>query len=359
MRILVVHPVMSFLGGGERLCCESIRALVLAGHKVTLLSEQFDEREVESFFGYKGLFDEVNMLLYPRKTSTARLGSYSHIIHALRSQHRKLRNSPVDLIFSTQDPGYIPDLSLGVVQWGYFPRQFASYPRRSLASVLRAIPLRVHYNQKISRIGLVLAISEYSKSHLDSRWNRPSVVVYPSCNMVFPRKKQDIVITVARAIPEKRLELFWDVARLVPNYEFRMLLTTDPGRASYFTQLAAQKPQNGQIVTNPRKHEYDQHMGEAKVYLHLMRGEHFGITIVEAMSAGCMPIVHNSGGPKEIVGTDIGFIWNSVEELPGLIRSAMGQSPCDDCVRRAELFSSRRFEENLSSVFSQLGTGNP
>lgn len=350
---------MSYLGGGERLCCESIRALVLAGHKVTLLSEEFDEDEVESFFGYKGLFSEVSMLLYPRKDSAARLGSYSHLIHALRSQNRKLRNRTIDLIFSTQDPGYIPDISLGIVQWGYFPREFPSYPRRSFASVLRAAPLRVHYSEKISRIGLVLAISKYSKSHLDSEWNRPSVVVYPSCNMISSRKKQDVVITAARAIPEKRLELFWDVARNLPNYEFRMLLTTDPGRASYFTQLVAQKPQNGQIVTNPQKPEYERHLGEAKVYLHLMRGEHFGITVVEAMSAGCVPIVHNSGGPKEIVGTDIGFTWNSLEELPDLIRSAMDQSPCDDCVTRAESFSSRRFDENLSSIFSRLGTSNP
>jgi len=32
-----------------------------------------------------------------------------------------------------------------------------------------------------------------------------------------------------------------------------------------------------------------------------MRYEHFGISTVEAIAQGCIPIVHNSGGQKEIV----------------------------------------------------------
>ena len=44
--------------------------------------------------------------------------------------------------------------------------------------------------------------------------------------------------------------------------------------------------------------------------------EHFGITVVEAMAAGCIPIVVNKGGPPEIVRNGIdGFHFNSKEEL--------------------------------------------
>jgi glycosyltransferase involved in cell wall biosynthesis len=44
--------------------------------------------------------------------------------------------------------------------------------------------------------------------------------------------------------------------------------------------------------------------------------EHFGITTVEAMSAGCVPVVINKGGQREIVndGTN-GFLWDTPEEL--------------------------------------------
>jgi glycosyltransferase involved in cell wall biosynthesis len=44
--------------------------------------------------------------------------------------------------------------------------------------------------------------------------------------------------------------------------------------------------------------------------------EHFGITTVEAMSAGCVPVVINKGGQKEIVDEGInGYRWNTIDEL--------------------------------------------
>jgi glycosyltransferase involved in cell wall biosynthesis len=42
-------------------------------------------------------------------------------------------------------------------------------------------------------------------------------------------------------------------------------------------------------------------MREAKVYFHTMVGEHFGISIVEAMAAGLIPVVSDVGGPTEFV----------------------------------------------------------
>jgi glycosyltransferase involved in cell wall biosynthesis len=42
-------------------------------------------------------------------------------------------------------------------------------------------------------------------------------------------------------------------------------------------------------------------MREAKVYFHTMVGEHFGISIVEAMAAGLIPLVSDVGGPIEFV----------------------------------------------------------
>ena len=43
--------------------------------------------------------------------------------------------------------------------------------------------------------------------------------------------------------------------------------------------------------------------------------EHFGMTTVEAMAAGCVPVVINKGGQPEIVEHGVsGFCWNTVEE---------------------------------------------
>ena len=44
--------------------------------------------------------------------------------------------------------------------------------------------------------------------------------------------------------------------------------------------------------------------------------EHFGIVIVEAMAAGCIPLVFNGGGVTEIVDhKENGYAWDSEKEL--------------------------------------------
>ena len=57
----------------------------------------------------------------------------------------------------------------------------------------------------------------------------------------------------------------------------------------------------------------------AKVGLHTMKQEHFGIAIVEMMSAGLVTIAHSSGGPlHDIIGCSeepIGYLCNSTEEF--------------------------------------------
>jgi glycosyltransferase involved in cell wall biosynthesis len=363
MRIMIVHPVMAFQGGGERLCCETIHTLQSLGHQVTLLCETFEPSRIEAFFGFKGLFENTTLALYPAMNNMGKLGTAAHLIHHLRGQSRILKkigsthNPPFDLIFSTQDAGYIPDASLPVIQWGYFPRVFPKplecHSPRLLASAFRWLPLRFHYAHKISRIGLVLAISQYSKSYLDYEWKRPSVIVYPPCNMVSRREKRSLVVTVARALPVKRLELFWKVARLRPEYEFLMILTRDASYLEYYASLSRDSPRNGRTIFNPEKETYHRLLGEAKVYLHLMEGEHFGISIVEAMSAWCVPVVHDSGGPKEIVA-ESGFLWKRLEDVPDMIDEAMRGSPSAIARSRAEDFSVSKFETRLSSVFSRL-----
>ncbi len=50
--------------------------------------------------------------------------------------------------------------------------------------------------------------------------------------------------------------------------------------------------------------------------LHPDFAEHFGISTVEAMGAGAVPVVINAGGQKEIVKSgENGFLWDSLDEL--------------------------------------------
>ena len=66
---------------------------------------------------------------------------------------------------------------------------------------------------------------------------------------------------------------------------------------------------------------------------HPERFEHFGISVVEAMAAGAVPIVFGAAGPAEIVrdGVD-GLHWSTLDQLADLTVELVG-----DEARRAEL----------------------
>jgi glycosyltransferase involved in cell wall biosynthesis len=57
---------------------------------------------------------------------------------------------------------------------------------------------------------------------------------------------------------------------------------------------------------------------KSKIYIHAMKNEHFGMSIIEAMAAGLVPIVHRSGGPWEDILKGLqghyGFSYSSKSE---------------------------------------------
>jgi glycosyltransferase involved in cell wall biosynthesis len=61
-------------------------------------------------------------------------------------------------------------------------------------------------------------------------------------------------------------------------------------------------------------------MRKSSIYFHPKPAEHFGISIVEAMSAGLVPIVPDVGGQTEFVPSKYQF--HTVEDAAQIISSA-------------------------------------
>ena len=102
-------------------------------------------------------------------------------------------------------------------------------------------------------------------------------------------------------------------------------------------------------------------MAEAKVYVHCARNEQFGIAIVEAMAARCVPVVHDSGGPREIVTQDVGYRWQNTLEASQKISTLMEDDELRErlsrsSASRAELFSNDVFESSLATTLKEYGT---
>jgi glycosyltransferase involved in cell wall biosynthesis len=89
---------------------------------------------------------------------------------------------------------------------------------------------------------------------------------------------------------------------------------------------------------------------------HPERFEHFGITVVEAMAAGAVPVVFAAAGPQEIVTDGVhGFHWRTPEELVRRTRQLIDDPELrrrmsDAARQRAEDFSAPRFTSAVRAL---------
>jgi len=351
---------MSVMGGGERVAIHSMLAALRANHSVTLLSEHFDEARVEDFFGCEGLFERVNRLTYPEFKPLIGSGFllYQRILYHQRQFGKVLPGETrFDLVLGTQDIGYIPKLSAPIVQYCYFPEYFKHLESAPSSPLWRLYygPARKFYRQRARTISRLISTSDYTKGFVKQIWGRESRTIYPPCPVDFyssaRQQKENLAVTVGRIVPDKRMNLFIEIARNLPAMNFIIVGSVRSQNDAHYVSLKNAAPSNLSIILSPLRKVKDI-LGRAKVYVHCMENEHFGITIVEAMAAGCVPVVHDSGGPKEIVTKDVGFKWKNVREATAQVSSIMTDGNLQDrlssaSAKRSWTFSDEAFETSL------------
>lgn len=175
---------------------------------------------------------------------------------------------------------------------------------------------------------LVMVNSTWTYGHIASLWGGGSThIVYPPCDVEgmakFPlddagRNERKLFISIGQFRPEKDHALqLRAVHALLERYggdkdncdvlsQVRLFLIgscRDEGDRERVEKLRelVQELNIGKHVEfklNAPYADLCRWLGEATSGLHTMWNEHFGIGVVEMQTAGCVPIAHNSGGPK-------------------------------------------------------------
>ncbi|HYZ96118.1 MAG TPA: glycosyltransferase, partial [Nitrososphaeraceae archaeon] len=89
-------------------------------------------------------------------------------------------------------------------------------------------------------------------------------------------------------------------------------------------------------------------------YLHTMAGEHFGISIVEAMAAGLIPVVPSYGGCSEIVPSE--YQYTTIQDAADCISKNIDHYDSTKKKFVSEIvkqFSPENFRRNLKYLIEQ------
>ena len=191
---------------------------------------------------------------------------------------------------------------------------------------------------KLFRINKVVCNSNFTKNVIDKEFGVNSLVVYPPVDTESfkPKRKENLILYVGRfsqILQNKGQDVLISAFKKLYNrgfkdWKFVLAGGTEVGVGEGLTQL--KKLTAGypiEIIESPDFNVLKDLYGKAKIYWSASgvnqnenvspeKVEHFGITVVEAMSAGGIPIVFNGGGHKEIVEESVsGYLWKSSEEL--------------------------------------------
>jgi glycosyltransferase involved in cell wall biosynthesis len=181
-------------------------------------------------------------------------------------------------------------------------------------------------------------ISRFSQEWTSRRWGIDCEVIYPPADASFrPGEKKHAVLSVGRFTAtghsKKQLEMmaaFGDLHRSTDScLEYFSVGGVSDADADfeYFQRVGCAAIKcGGKVMANVDRRNLKRLYERARVFWHAAGygeiderpelTEHFGIATVEAMAAGCVPIVINKGGQPEIVQHGInGFLWNTLDEL--------------------------------------------
>ncbi|KAI8471407.1 MAG: hypothetical protein J3K34DRAFT_384792 [Monoraphidium minutum] len=173
---------------------------------------------------------------------------------------------------------------------------------------------------------VVMVNSSWTAAHIQSLWwgGRRPALVFPPCDTeelrqlpLDRRLKHLYLVSVAQFRPEKnhrlQLEAYAmakqhagpdDAGRAVRVSKLKMVGSVrGPGDEKLLEELKEYARELGiessvEWCINVPFSELRSLLGGAVGGLHSMTDEHFGISVVEYMAAGVIPIAHNSGGPR-------------------------------------------------------------
>lgn len=352
MKIGIYSPYLNSLGGGERYML-TIASHLSASHDVSLF---WDDDSIRASA-------KKRLGLDLSRVSTMRnMFAHDSILTKMRESKR------YDCIFFLSD-GSIP-YTRAKHNIIHFQNPFPHVKARTFVNTV-----------KLKKYDAVVCNSQFTKKYIDQEYGVDSMVIYPPAPIddFSPGKKEKLIINVGRFskyyINKNQLELI-EAFRMFHkrNHDWRLVIIggmLEEDRPYYDELKAMARDLPITLLPNASFDTLKSYYKKATLYWHAAGFginekenpaglEHFGITTVEAMAAGCIPVVYDGGGQKEIVEEkNHGFRWKTLEELVEKSERIIQDTTLVSTMRtqgiaRAQDFSEARFVERIDQLIASL-----
>lgn len=363
------------MGGSERVTLAAIEALMSLGWEVDLyLVAGFNPSELyDSFGGWRDLRCRVRVNRVPAFRQSAygrrRGGVYLDLARSVLDKRVGECDIFIDMVpfLSSHFAPYLrfPD----VTYWNLLPSDLAwMRNKRSVMERAYLAPLRTlarTFVRRWNKVKVHIANSEYTRAAINARLSPElhPIVIYPPVDLQSwfvgpdPSNGRNGVVSLGRFETWKRHDLQLEIARRL-QVPFRLI-----GRAMRYDELAQLSKlkvgaRNTQIEfhVNVPQSEAKRILGSSKVYIHTADAEPFGISIVEAVAAGCVPIVRDEGGVSEIVPyPELRF--NTLSEAEEKMRRALNGEfdyLMNELTAHVQRFGKERFQREFADHISNI-----
>jgi L-malate glycosyltransferase len=237
------------------------------------------------------------------------------------------------------------------------------------------------WRRRLRSYHVKLANSRFTKHWAQFRWGVDCQVLYPPVDNHFSSTdKNDMIISVGRFVAtgqKRQREMVNAFSRIVggaQGWKFFAVGGLGDSREdrAYFENVRRRgEGREVHVKANLERTELRSLYEQAKIFWHAAgyrmnetlrpeMQEHFGISTVEAMAAGCVPVVINQGGQREIVEHGVsGFLWDTLDELKDYTVQLMR----DDSLRawmssearaRSQLFGRKMFVEQFQNILKNF-----
>jgi glycosyltransferase involved in cell wall biosynthesis len=177
-------------------------------------------------------------------------------------------------------------------------------------------------------------------------------------------RKRDIILVISRIAPHKKIENAIKVAKILKDNNIGRGMKIVGNLYTYFLDYYSDLKQMVKdlsltdYITFEANASLDKLLSiiqESRVYFHPMVGEHFGMSVIEAIAAGLIVVVPNEGGVTEFVPQEFQYstIQQAAEIIVYVFNNVHKTEPME-ITRDIDKFSNYHYIAGFQTILNEL-----